>query len=284
MSMVIAVASGKGGTGKTIVSTALALSAGESGCTYVDLDVEEPNGFIFLEPEIRQEIPFTLPVPEIDEMVCTFCETCAKSCLFNALAIIPPAKKAMFFPELCHSCGVCAYVCPVDGALKEVPREIGKIRIGRSGNIKCIEGRLQVGQLSGVPLIAGIINRYLAGKDLIFIDSAPGTSCPVVESLKNSDYVVLVTEPTPFGLHDLELTVEIVNELGKKAGIIVNKDNGKSTMIDAFSRQAGIPILLKIPYSLEIQKAYSKGIPLTGTLPGINEKLRGLLETIAGEK
>jgi MinD superfamily P-loop ATPase len=165
--MYIAVASGKGGTGKTLVSTSLALCAKEYGCTYVDLDVEEPNGAIFLAPEIREEIPFTLQVPEIDENICTFCENCAKSCLFNALSILPPVKKAMFFPDLCHSCGVCAYVCPVEGALKEVAREIGKIRIGRSGNINFIEGRLQVGQLSGVPLIKGIIRIWRAYSLLI---------------------------------------------------------------------------------------------------------------------
>jgi MinD superfamily P-loop ATPase len=282
--MYIAVASGKGGTGKTLVSTSLALCAKEYGCTYVDLDVEEPNGAIFMTPEIREEIPFTLQVPEIDENVCTFCETCAKSCLFNAISIIPPVKKAMFFPDLCHSCGVCAYVCPVEGALKEVAREIGKIRIGRSGNINFIEGRLQVGQLSGVPLIKGIINDYMDMESLLIVDSSPGTSCPVVESLKKSDYVVLVTEPNPFGLNDLELTVELVKALGKDAGIIVNKDDGKSTIIDEFSREANIPVILKIPYSIDIQKAYSTGIPLVVSMPGTAEKFRAVLDIIIGQK
>jgi MinD superfamily P-loop ATPase len=282
--MYIAVASGKGGTGKTLVSTSLALCAKEYGCTYVDLDVEEPNGAIFMVPEIREEIPFTLQVPEIDENVCTFCETCAKSCLFNALAILPPVKKTMFFPDLCHSCGVCTYVCPVDGALKEVPREIGKIRIGRSGDIKFIEGRLQVGQLSGVPLIRGIINNYMDMESLLIVDSSPGTSCPVVESLKKSDYVVLVTEPNPFGLNDLKLTVELVKELGKDAGIIVNKDNGKSTIIDEFSREANIPVILKIPYSIDIQKDYSNGIPLVESMPGIIEKFKVIIDMITGQK
>jgi len=282
--MYIAVASGKGGTGKTLVSTSLALCAREYGCTYVDLDVEEPNGAIFMVPEIREEIPFTLQVPEIDENVCTFCETCAKSCLFNALAILPPVKKTMFFPDLCHSCGVCTYVCPVDGALKEVPREIGKIRIGRSGDIKFIEGRLQVGQLSGVPLIRGIINNYMDMESLLIVDSSPGTSCPVVESLKKSDYVVLVTEPNPFGLNDLKLTVELVKELGKDAGIIVNKDNGKSTIIDEFSREANIPVILKIPYSIDIQKDYSNGIPLVESMPGIIEKFKVIIDMITGKK
>jgi MinD superfamily P-loop ATPase len=279
--MYIAVASGKGGTGKTLVSTTLALCAGK--CTYVDLDVEEPNGFIFLKPEIEKEIRFCLPVPEIDEEVCTFCEKCAKSCEYNALAIIPPLKKAMLFPDLCHSCGVCAYVCPVEGALKEVEKEIGKIRTGRSGTIKCIEGRINVGQPSGVPLIGGIINDYLDMKDLLIVDLSPGTSCPVVEGLKKSDYIILVTEPTPFGLNDLKLTVEIVKELGKDAGIIVNKDNGKRTIIDDFSDEANIPIILKIPYSIDIQRTYSKGIPLVESMPGIKEKFNALKEAISGK-
>ncbi|UCH98295.1 MAG: ATP-binding protein [Candidatus Aminicenantes bacterium] len=279
--MYIAVASGKGGTGKTLVSTSLALCAKEYECTYVDLDVEEPNGSIFLAPEIGEEIPFTLQVPEIDKTVCTFCETCAKSCLFNALAILPPVKKAMFFPDLCHSCGVCTYVCPVDGAVKEVAREIGKIRIGRSGNIKFIEGRLKVGQLSGVPLIKGIINDYMDMEGLLIVDSSPGTSCPVVESLKGSDYVILVTEPNPFGLNDLELTVELVKELGKDAGIIVNKDNGQSTIIDEFSHEVNIPVILKIPYSIDIQKAYSNGIPLVISMPGTAEQFKVVLEMIS---
>jgi MinD superfamily P-loop ATPase len=282
--MVIAVASGKGGTGKTLVSTSLALSANTKGCTYVDLDVEEPNGFIFMKPEIHEETPFTLPVPAIDESVCTFCQSCAKSCLFNALAIIAPAKKTMFFPELCHSCGVCSYVCPIDGALSEVDREIGTIRLGKSGNIKCIEGRLQVGQLSGVPLIAGIVDRYLTGDGLFILDSSPGTSCPVVESLKKSDFVLLVTEPTPFGLHDLELTVEIVNQLGKGAGIIINKDNGQSGLIHEYAQRAGIPVMLTIPYSLEIQKAYAQGIPLNTALPGMKDEFAKLLTALAGDK
>jgi MinD superfamily P-loop ATPase len=253
--MYIAVASGKGGTGKTLVSTTLALCAGD--CSYVDLDVEEPNGFIFLQPEIEKEIRFTLRIPEIDEAVCTFCEKCAAA---------------------------CAYVCPTPGALKEVDKEIGRIRIGRKGKIKFIEGRLNVGRPSGVPLIGGIINDYLNMDDLLFVDASPGTSCPVVESLKKSDYVILVTEPTPFGLNDLKLTVEIVKELGKKTGIIVNKDMGGRSGIDDFSEEVHIPILLKIPYSLDIQKAYSRGIPLLESLPGIKEKFTALLNRVFEKK
>jgi len=181
---------------------------------------------------------------------------------------------------LCHSCGVCAYVCPVEGAIKEVAREIGKIRIGRSGNLNFIEGRLQVGQISGVPLIKGIVNDYMDMENLLIVDSSPGTSCPVVESLKKSDYVVLVTEPTPFGLNDLKLTVELVKELGKDAGIVVNKDDGKLNIIDEFSREVNIPVILRIPYSIEIQKDYSNGIPLVEAMPETAEKFKAVLKMI----
>jgi MinD superfamily P-loop ATPase len=278
--MYIAVASGKGGTGKTLISTSLALSAMETTCTYVDLDVEEPNGAIFLAPDIQEEITFTIPIPEIDKNICTFCQTCAKSCLFNALSILPPTRKVMFFSDLCHSCGVCSYVCPVDGAIREVPKEIGKISIGSANGINFIEGRLKVGQLSGVPLIRGIINNYINMENLLIVDSAPGTSCTVVETLEKSDYVILVTEPNPFGLNDLQLTVELVKKMGKNAGIIVNKDSGKSNIIDKFSNKVDIPIILKVPYSIDIQKDYSNGIPLVKSIPGITEQFQEILKII----
>jgi MinD superfamily P-loop ATPase len=287
--MYIAIASGKGGTGKTLVSTTLALIlAASRECTYVDLDVEEPNGWIFLNPDIEREESYSLPVPRIDEAVCTFCRACAESCVYNALTVIPAIKKAIFFPELCHYCGVCAYVCPVKGALEEVDREIGKIRTGRAGPLRFIEGRLNVGQPSGVPLISGIIHHYISLEDMLIVDSSPGTSCPVVESLKGSDCVVLVTEPTPFGLNDLKLTVELVEDLGKKAFIIVNKVDadtiGKAqrtgTIIDDFAHEAGIPVVLKIPYSIDIQKAYSQGIPLVRAMPELEGPFKDVLQQI----
>ena len=288
--MYIAVTSGKGGTGKTLVSTSLALAVGK--CTYMDLDVEEPNGFIFLKPEVHQESRYSLPIPEINKEKCTFCEACAKACAYHALAIIPSLKKTMFFDELCHSCGVCAYVCPVEEALKEIPREIGTIRTGKTGEINCIEGRLDVGRPSGVPLISGMIDRFIHSDGLIFADSPPGTSCPVVESIKKSDFVILVTEPTPFGLNDLKLTVEIVKTMGKDAGIIINKDNsdhkgkneGKRNLIDEYSQQEGIPILLRIPYSLQIQEAYSRGIPLVKSMPEIKNEMMELVDTLLSDK
>jgi MinD superfamily P-loop ATPase len=278
--MIIAVASGKGGTGKTLLATALALSAAE--CTYIDLDVEEPNGAIFLKPDIREEIAYTVPVPNIDKEKCTFCGLCSKACVYHALVVIPTLKKIMQFPELCHSCGVCDFVCPVEGTVRESHREIGKIRQGNRGTIQFIEGRLNIGQPSAVPLISGITSNYINEENqrLFFLDSSPGTACPVVETLKKSDYVLLVTEPTPFGLNDLELAVELVQDMGKKAGIIINKDDERQTLITDFCQRVHLPILLRIPYSLEIQGAYSRGIPLTEVRPGIKVQLKNLIGRI----
>ncbi len=293
MSKVIAVASGKGGTGKTSVAVSLALAAGS--CTYLDLDVEEPNGHLFLHPHIEEQEEFTVPVPRIDDQVCTYCGKCARSCVYNALAVISSKslKKAAVFPELCHSCGVCSYVCPVPGAIQEEARGIGHIRVGRAANgmIRFIEGRLNIGQPSGVPLISGIVEEYLetGHEGLAIIDAAPGTSCPVVESLRKSDFVVLVTEPTPFGLNDLKLAAEVVQYLGKKAGMIINKVQEFSTdaivrevlhSIERYSAEAGIPVLLHIPYAIEIQQAYSKGIPLAKSLPVMEKGFLDVLQKI----
>jgi MinD superfamily P-loop ATPase len=285
--MIVAVASGKGGTGKTMISTAIALSVG--ACTYLDLDVEEPNGYIFLTPDIREVTGYTLPVPKLDESRCIFCERCSKACQFNAITVIPSYKRVFFSPDLCHSCGACTYVCPVEDALEEVPREIGTIRTGTAndGLIRFTEGRLHVGLPSGVPLIRGIIKRFSTSHNLVIIDASPGTSCPVVESIKTCDFVLLVTEPTPFGLSDLKLTVQLVKELGKEAGIIINKDNGEDNLITAFAREKNIPLLLRIPYSIEIQEAYSMGIPFTqmmSGIPGMKENYSKMIDKIMQRK
>ncbi len=277
--MYIAVASGKGGTGKTLVSTSLALCAENS--TYIDLDVEEPNGHIFLNPVIEKELRFSLPAPAINEALCTFCGKCAGACVFNALAIIPSGPKTLFFPELCHSCGVCNFVCPVSGAIEETRREIGVIRSGYAQSVGFVEGRLNVGQPSGVPLIDWIVANYIDSSRLTIVDSSPGTACPVVESIKKSDFVLLVTEPTPFGLNDLTLTVELINSLGKSAAIILNKDTGKNRLIDDFASKAGIPVVLRIPYSTGIQESYSKGIPFIVSMPEMKKKFRSVLDYIS---
>lgn len=274
----ITVASGKGGTGKTLFSTAAALSA--AGCVFADLDVEEPNGAVFLKPEIDREIPFHLPVPRIDSGACTFCQRCADACVYNAIAIIPPVRKAVVFDELCHACGVCSYVCPVEGAIGEIDREIGRLRFGHGRQVVFVEGRLRIGIPSAVRLIGRVVEESMKLAPIVIADAPPGTSCNMVESVKQSDYIILVTEPTPFGLHDLTLAVTVVRYLKKSCGIVINKSNSRDDMIENYARKANLPVLLKIPYSLEIQQAYSEGIPLIEVMPELKEPIGRLVRGI----
>jgi len=262
--MWVSVASGKGGTGKTTVAVSLALSV--KNTVYVDADVEEPNGFLFIKPIIENEFSYSEPIPEIHTDKCIFCGKCADACVYKAIAILKPIKKAMFFPELCHSCGLCSYVCPVKGAIREVMREKGKIMKGSKDSREFIEGILNVGEASATPLIRGMKKYIPEGKDVI-IDSPPGTSCPVVESIEDSDFVLLVTEPTPFGLNDLQLAVQVVRELELPFGIVVNKYEEENNLIRNYARKEGIAILGEIPFSREIAEAYSRGVPVIDVLP-----------------
>ncbi len=255
--MKIAVASGKGGTGKTTISTMLAYAADNS--QYIDCDAEEPNGHIFLKPEIEKVIPFTLPVPEINTDICTFCEKCSNACVYKALVIVPQIKKVMFFDELCHSCGTCSYVCPVENALVEVDKEIGKIRIGKANHIAFVEGLLNIKEASATQLIVNLKN-YVDNTKTVILDSPPGTSCTVVATLEDSDFVVLVTEPTPFGLSDLKLAVELVRNMNIPFGIVVNKHDDNVDLIEQYAKKENIEILYRLPFSEEFAKNYSKGI------------------------
>ncbi len=257
--MWITVASGKGGTGKTTVSVSLALAL-ENG-VYVDADVEEPNGALFLKPEIEKVVPYTEPIPQINTDVCTFCGKCADACVYKAIVILKPLKKAMFFPELCHSCGLCAYVCPVKGALTEIPKKKGEIKFGNSNGIQFIEGTLELGESSATPLIRGMKKFIPRGDKNVVIDAPPGTSCPVVEAMEDSDFVLLVTEPTLFGLNDLKLTVSLVRELKLPFGIVINKAEEGNDLIDRYAEEEKIPILGRIPFERSIAEDYSKGIP-----------------------
>ncbi len=257
--MWITVASGKGGTGKTTVSVSLALAL-ENG-VYVDADVEEPNGALFLKPEIEKVVPYTEPIPQINTDVCTFCGKCADACVYKAIVILKPLKKAMFFPELCHSCGLCAYVCPVKGALTEIPKKKGEIKFGNSNGIQFIEGTLELGESSATPLIRGMKKFIPRGDKNVVIDAPPGTSCPVVEAMEDSDFVLLVTEPTLFGLNDLKLTVSLVRELKLPFGIVINKAEEDNDLIDRYAEEEKIPILGRIPFERSIAEDYSKGIP-----------------------
>ncbi len=276
--MWITVASGKGGTGKTTVAVSLALSEGKA--MYVDADVEEPNGAIFLKPVIEREIPYTEPIPQINTDVCTFCGKCADACIYKAIVILKPLKKAMFFPELCHSCGLCAYVCPVKGALEEVPKEKGKIRFGKSGEVKFVEGVLNLGEASATPLIRGMKKYLPHDETVVIIDSPPGTSCPVVEATEDSDYIVLVAEPTPFGLNDLQLTVSLLKGMQKPIGIVINKWEEGNTIIEDYAGSVQIPIIGKIPFSQEIAEKYSKGVPVISAIKNGKEIFKSIMKNI----
>lgn len=260
--MIISVASGKGGTGKTLVATSLALSL-EDSVQLLDCDVEEPNAHIFLKPVIDYQEAVSIPIPEVDEQKCTFCGKCAEVCAYNALAVLP--KAVLVFPELCHGCGACSYLCP-EGAISEVGREMGVVEIGYSGKIEFIHGKLSVGEAMAPPVIRRV-KEHIDPQKPVVIDVAPGTSCPVVEAVKGSDFCLLVTEPTPFGLNDLALAVEVIRKLGIPCAVLVNRSGVGDSKVEEYCKQEGVPILLHIPLDIEIARLYSQGITLVQGMP-----------------
>jgi MinD superfamily P-loop ATPase len=259
--MVISFASGKGGTGKTTVSTnfALALAAQRNdNLQFLDCDVEEPNASIFLKPEMTDTIRVSIPVPEVDFDTCNFCGMCAQVCAYNALAVLK--DTVLTFSHLCHGCGGCRLLCP-QKAITEGDREIGVVEIGNAGNVKFVQGKLNVGEALSPPVIRAV-KAYVDPRTVVIIDVPPGTSCPVIEAVKGSDFTVLVTEPTPFGLHDLMLAVETLRKLGILFGVVINRSDKADSIITNYCEEKHIPILMRIPASREIAIAYSKGIPM----------------------
>ncbi len=274
--LTIAVASGKGGTGKTTVATNLAYVASLNGRTvaYVDCDVEEPNGHLFLKPEWQTRAAVTRPVPQVDESKCTQCGRCGEICQYSA--IVPLGVMVLVYAELCHGCGGCTLVCPT-GAITETPREVGTLEAGRAGAVQFIRGVLNVGEAMSTPLIRQVKNAS-PNADLTILDAPPGTSCPVIETVRGSDYVLLVTEPTPFGLNDLKLAVEMVRSLRQPLGVVINRaDTGDRHTWDYCHAQQ-IPILAEIPDDRRIAEAYSRGELMVQSLPEYRELLDSLLE------
>ena len=254
--MIIAVASGKGGTGKTTVATNIALSIGNT--QFLDCDVEEPNANIFLHAAIKEHEDVSVIIPDIVKEKCDYCGKCSEFCVYNALAVV--RQKILVFPELCHSCGGCEMVCPKD-AINWKERFIGKIEHGQTKGIDFYHGILNVGEAQAIPVIKAL-KRKIDKKKNVIIDVPPGTSCPVIESINGSDYCILVTEPTPFGLHDLKLAVEVVRHMHIPFGIIINRDGIGDNRVEVYCKKERIPVLLKIPERQKIALLYSKGIAL----------------------
>lgn len=273
--MIISVASGKGGTGKTTVATNLAVSL-ESEVQVLDCDVEEPNAHLFIHPEWEETKTITTPVPQVDETKCNLCGKCSEICQFKAIVVI--GDTVLPFHELCHSCGGCMEVCP-EKAITETGRELGIIERGYRNGIKFIHGKLRVGEAMSPPLIRKV--RSLARPDqLTIIDAPPGTSCPVIASMEGADFVLLVTEPTPFGLHDLELALEAVKVLGIPCGLVINRSDIGDTQVKDYATRQSLPILMEIPFDRRIAEAYSRGEVLVEVMPEWKTKFLELLDRI----
>lgn len=275
--MIISVASGKGGTGKTLVATSLALSLKDRHkVQLLDCDVEEPNTHVFLKPVITSSEAVCIPVPHVDEKRCTYCGKCAEVCAYHAVAVF--SQYVMVFPNLCHGCGACSYLCP-ENAISEEGREIGMVEWGHSDGVEFIQGRLNVGEAMPTPIIRKVKER--ANHDeIVVIDVSPGTSCPVVESIKGSDFCLLVTEPTPFGLNDLILAVETAKALEVPCGVVINRAGIGDATVEEYCLKENIPVLLTVPLDTEIARFYSRGITLVEGMPQWQGGFLGLFDRI----
>jgi MinD superfamily P-loop ATPase len=265
--MIVSVASGKGGTGKTLISTNLVLIASllkkVGVTTYLDCDVEEPNGHLFLKPKIDATMHVGVPVPVIDEDLCTHCGLCGDICQYSAIVCVK--DTVLTFSALCHACGGCARVCPQQ-AISEEMRTLGVIEKGWKNNIQFIHGILNIGEAMSPPLIKAV-RSSCSGNTLHIVDAPPGTSCPVITAIKGSDFVLLVTEPTPFGLNDLSLALDMVDELGLPHAVLVNRAEAGNDIARKFCRDRGVEIIAEIPDDRRIAEAYSRGEMIVESLP-----------------
>jgi MinD superfamily P-loop ATPase len=275
--MIISVASGKGGTGKTLVATSLALSLIDNyKVQLLDCDVEEPNANILLRSDMKSSQPVYIPIPKVDETKCTYCGKCAEVCAYNAIAVLK--GKVLVFPELCHGCGACSYLCP-ESAITEEGRQVGIVERGNSGNLELVQGKLAIGEAMAPPVIREV-KKYIDPANMVIIDVPPGTSCPVVEAVEGSDFCLLVTEPTPFGLNDLSLAVEVVRKLGIPCGVVINRVGIGGEEVEQYCHREGIPVLLRIPLDRKIAMLYSNGIPLVEGMPEWREDFLGLFQSM----
>jgi MinD superfamily P-loop ATPase len=285
--MRIVVASGKGGTGKTTVATSLALALHPAHVLFLDCDVEAPNAHLFLQPAFERREEVGILIPQVDESRCTLCGRCAEVCQFHAIAVI--GQRTLVLPELCHGCGSCGLVCPEE-AIGERLDVLGVLEAGPTpSGVAFARGVLNVGEPMAVPVIRQLKKRLgggdgdrsshageSSGREVVIVDAPPGTSCPVVEAVRGADFALLVTEPTPFGLHDLRLMVEVTRELAVPAGVVVNRDGIGDAEVDRFCAEAGLPVLMRIPLEREIGAAIARGQPLVAVRPEYGERLRDL--------
>lgn len=275
--MILAIASGKGGTGKTTVATSLAMAMKEAdnAVSCLDCDVEGPNAHLFLKPALEQRKQVNVLIPEVNDELCTACGRCAEVCEFHAIVTL--GGKTLVFPELCHGCGSCTLVCP-EKAITELPKPLGILESGLTNEgIKFSHGVLNVGEPMAVPVITQLKDWHPhSDTDIVILDSPPGASCPVVESLRGADFVILVTEPTPFGLHDLKLAVKLTEELNIPAGVIVNRDGIGDTLVDEYCREVNLPVLLRIPFDRKIGEGIAQGKPLAEIRPEYLKHFRDL--------
>jgi MinD superfamily P-loop ATPase len=269
--MIISIASGKGGTGKTTVATNMAVSLG-GGVQLLDCDVEEPNAHLFIHPVFEKKENVTTGVPEVDETKCNLCGKCGEICQFKAIVVI--GKTVLPFQELCHSCGGCMEVCP-ENAIREGERVLGEIEVGRRNGLEFVHGRLRVGEAMAPPLIRRV-RSFARPDNVTIIDAPPGTSCPVIAAMKEADFVLLVTEPTPFGLHDVKLAVGAVRVLGIPFGLVINRSDMGDDRLREYAGAEGIPILMEIPFDRKIAESYSRGKLLVDARPEWRDKFLGL--------
>jgi MinD superfamily P-loop ATPase len=274
MQMIVSIASGKGGTGKTSVAVNMALSVGN--VQFLDCDVEEPNAHLLLHPHLHKMEPVYTFVPLVNEELCDHCGECSRFCQYNAL--FTSSEKVLVFPELCHSCYGCALVCP-EKAISEEKHRIGTLKFGSVGDLKLVYGELEVGKPMAVPVIKAVKKQIEEGKNVI-LDSPPGTSCSFIETVRDSDFCVLVTEPTPFGLHDLKITVQVLRNMAIPFGIVINRAGIGDKKVYEYCKEENIPILLEIPYRRRIAELYSRGIPFSLEMPGWKAKFQTIYSEI----
>jgi len=273
--MILAIASGKGGTGKTTLAVNLASVCG-SEVQLLDCDVEEPNAHLFLPGTAIRKETVAIPVPQVDESLCDGCGECGRFCEFHA--IVSFGAKALVFPDMCHGCGGCARVCPRK-AIREIDHPIGTIETSRFGNIFLVQGRLNIGAPMAPPLIRAVKGRLDAGVPAI-LDAPPGTACPVVTTIRGADFAVLVTEPTPFGLHDLSLAVDMITDIGVPFGVVINRVGIGDDRVRRFCGDRGIPVLGEIPDDRRVAEAVSRGRLVVEVLPEYRGVFRAILDRV----